>query len=1050
MTESHRHKDGIIGIFARHPVAANLVMIIMLLSGALALSSLNTQFFPTFDIQIVTVRVVWPGATAEDVEKSITIPLEQELRSVEGLDKITSTSAQNVGVIVLEFPEGTDMGDATDRVDARVKAVRNLPQDARTPQVSHVINFEPIARLLIHGPSDREELRKLAYRFEEQLLARGVAKVDIRGLPDEEIAVQFSQRQLQALNLSLAEVGRRINEVSRDLPGGQIGKRDVARELRTLEQRRNAAGFEELPLVANLKGDYVRLGDVAKVERRPRTNQITITYQGKPAVELRAQRATTGDTLKSATILREWLEEARKDLPKGVEITVYDESWLLIRDRINLLLKNGLSGLVLVVAILFLFLNVRVAWWVTLGIPVSFMATLALVWLAGGSINMISLFALIMALGIIVDDAIVVGEDALAHYQKGERSLEAAEGGARRMLAPVLSSSLTTIAAFIPLMMVSGIIGTIMFDIPFVIICVIIASLVESFLVLPGHLRHSFHKAHHKRPSPLRQKLDRAFEDFRDRRFSPLVRAAVSRPGVTIASALAALIMAIGLLAGGRIGFTFFPTVEGNVIHASASFVSGTPPERVDAFIDKVEQAMYQAEEALGGNLIRIAKVSHGMGIFSNAQSGRAGEQFATVTAELVPSDERDVRNQDFLDEWRKHFTDAPGLEKMTLTSRRGGGPPGRDLEIKLTGPDTDRLKEAALAITTVLEGMDGVSGIEDDMPYGHQQLIYELTPMGRAQGLTEAEVARQLSNALTGNLSQIFIDGRDELEVRVMLRDQRRYHLSGLDSMNLRLPDGGRIPLTTALRLKERQGFEILRHYDGELSATVFADVDTSRNNANDIRAQLKKELFAKVLHKWGVHMSYTGKAQDQKETMADMKKGALFALAMIYIVLAWVFGSYGWPLVVMSIIPFGIVGAIVGHWVMGIELTILSLFGIFGLSGIVVNDSIILVVFYKELREQGMAVDKAIVEAAGQRLRAVLLTSLTTIAGLTPLLFETSLQAQFLIPMAVSISFGLAFATFLVLLLVPSLLMLHEGFVLRRRARVENRNAVVTSSNG
>ncbi|WP_456374477.1 efflux RND transporter permease subunit [Thiolapillus sp.] len=1037
MTEGLRNRDDIIGVFARHPVAANLVMIIMLLSGALALSSLNTQFFPTFDIQIVTVRVVWPGATAEDVEKSITIPLEQELRSVEGLDKITSTSAQNVGVIILEFPEGTDMGDATDRVDARVKAVRNLPQDARTPQVSHVINFEPIARLLIHGPSEREELRKLAYRFEEELLARGVAKVDIRGLPEEEIAVQFSQRQLQALNLSLTEVGRRINELSRDLPAGQIGKRDVARELRTLEQRREAAGFEELPLVVNLKGDYVRLGDVASVERRPRSNQITITYQGKPAVELRAQRATTGDTLESATILREWLEATRKALPKGVEITVYDESWLLIRDRINLLLKNGLSGLVLVVAILFLFLNARVAWWVTLGIPVSFMATLALVWLAGGSINMISLFALIMALGIIVDDAIVVGEDALAHYQKGERSLEAAEGGARRMLAPVMSSSLTTIAAFIPLMMVSGIIGTIMFDIPFVIICVIIASLIESFLVLPGHLRHSFHKVHHKAPGPMRRKLDQGFENFRDRRFRPLVKAAVARPGVTIASALAALIVALGLLVGGRIGFTFFPTVEGNVIHASASFVSGTPPERVDAFIDKVEQAMYQAEQALGGNLIRIAKVSHGMGVFSNARSGRAGEQFATVTAELVPSDERDVRNQEFLDEWRKHFDDAPGLEKMTLTSRRGGGPPGRDLEIKLTGPDTAKLKEAALAITTVLEGMDGVSGIEDDMPYGHQQLIFELTPMGRAQGLTEAEVARQLSNALTGNLSQIFIDGRDELEVRVMLRDQRRYHLSGLDSMNLRLPDGGRIPLTTALHLKERQGFEILRHYDGELSATVFADVDTTRNNANEIRSQLKEELFDEVLHKWGVHMSYTGKAQDQQETMADMKKGALFALAMIYIVLAWVFGSYGWPIVVMSIIPFGIVGAIVGHWLMGIELTILSLFGIFGLSGIVVNDSIILVVFYKELRQQGMEVDKAIVEAACQPLRAVLLTSITTIAGLTPLLFETSLQAQFLIPMAVSISFGLAFATFLVLLLVPSLLSLHEGVVERRARR-------------
>lgn len=1027
------HKDDIIGIFARHPVAANLVMVIMLLSGAMGLTQLNTQFFPTFDIQVVVVRVVWPGATAEDVERSITIPLEQELRSVEGVEEITSTSAQSVSAIIIEFPEGTDMGEATDRVESRVKQVRNLPQDAEAPEVSHVINFEPIARLLIHGPSDPRELRTLAYRFEEELLRRGVAKVDIVGLPEEELAVQIPQRQLQALEMSLAELGQRIEEVSRDLPAGKIGKEDVGRELRALSQRRDVAGFEELPLVTSGSGDYLKLGDVARIERRAKPNQITIGYQGKPAVELRAQRATAGDTLESASILRKWLEETRAELPPGVQVTVYDESWLLIRDRINLLLKNGASGLVLVVAILFLFLNARVAGWVTLGIPVSFMAALAIMWAAGGSINMISLFALIMTLGIIVDDAIVVGEDALAHYQTGERSLEAAEGGARRMLAPVLSSSLTTVAAFIPLMMVSGIIGNILFDIPFVVVCVITASLVESFLVLPGHLRHSFHKAHHKEPTALRKRFDAAFFHFRDHRFRPLVRAAVARPSVTIATALAALIMAFGLLAGGRIGFTFFPSVEGNILHASASFVSGTPPERVTAFIAEVEQGLYEAERALGGGLIRMAKVSHGMGIFSNAQSGRAGEQFASITVELVPSDRREVRNQPFLDEWRKHFEDAPGLERMTLTSRHGGGPPGRDLEIKLTGPDIERIKHAALTITTALEGIDGVSGIEDDLPYGHQQLLFDITPMGRSLGLTDADVARQLGDMLNGNLSQIFIDDRDELEVRVMLPDEERHRLATLDSLQLRLPGGGVIPFANAVQLEPRQGFEILRHHDGQLSATVFADVDPDRNNANDIREQLRREVVPEVRGKWGVEVSYTGKAEDQAETLADMKRGALFALAMIYIVLAWVFGSYGWPLVVMSIIPFGIVGALVGHWAMGIDLTILSMFGLFGLSGIVVNDSIILAVFYKQLRHKGMAMEEAIEEAACQRLRAVLLTSLTTIAGLTPLLFETSLQAQFLIPMAVSISFGLAFATFLVLLLVPSLLRLHEGAVRR-----------------
>jgi len=1021
------HKNDIIGLFAQHPVAANLVMVIMLLSGMMALGSLNTQFFPSFEVEVVSVRVIWSGATPEDVERSVIVPLEQELRTVEGVDKITSTASQGAGAVLLEFPEGTDMGEAADRVQERVNSVRNLPQDAETPQVSHLSNYDPIAKILIHGPSDMRELRMLARRFERELLARGVAKIDISGLPTEEVAIQIPMRELQSLDMSLAQAAKQIADGSRDQPAGTVGKHDVGRQLRSLSQQREVSGFEQLPLMADKSGRLVRVGDVALVERRARPNQIGISYQGQPAVQLQASRSQNGDSLGSARIIQDWLAETRPLLPPNVQITLYDESWQLIKDRILLLLKNGSGGLVLVVAILFLFLNARVAWWITLGIPVSFMAALGIVWLAGGSINMISLFALIMALGIIVDDAIVVGEDALSHYQSGEHSLQAAEGGARRMLAPVLSSSLTTIAAFIPLMSISGIIGKILFDIPFVVICVIIASLVEGFLVLPGHLRHSFKNMHHRQRGPLRQKLDDRFAAFRDRIFRPLVTAAVQHRMATIASAFAAMIFIAGLFAGGRLGFTFFPNVEGNIIYASASFVSGTPPDRVTVFIEKVEQALYATDKQLGGGLLHIASVANGMGVFSNAAKGRAGEQFATVTAELVPSDAREIRNEEFLDAWKANFSEPAGLETITLTSRRGGHP-GRDLEIRLTGADADTLKAAALDLTGSLNAITGVSGVEDDMPYGQQQLIYELTAVARAQGLTTAEVGRQLRDTLDGRLVQIFVDGEEEVEVRAMLPDEDRHRLATLDAMNLFLPNGYAMPLSSAVDLKERRGFEMLRHSEGLLAVTIYADVDTSRNNANKIRAQLQEEVFPALSGRYQVNWAYTGRAEDQSETMEDMKRGGLFAVAMIYVVLAWVFGSYGWPLVVMSIIPFGVIGAVVRHWVTGIDRTLLSMFGIFGLSGIVVNDSIILVIFFKQLKQGGMETGDAIVEAACQRLRAVLLTSLTTIAGLTPLLFETSLQAQFLIPMAVSISFGLAFATFLVLLLVPALLMVHE----------------------
>jgi multidrug efflux pump subunit AcrB len=1027
-----QHRNDLIGVFAQHRVAANLMMVVMLLAGVWGLANLNVQFFPNFEVEVVTVRTVWTGAPAEDVERSLTIPLEQALRTTDGLEEMSSTSSQGISVITLEFPEGTDMGAAVNRVDELVNSVRNLPTEAETPEVSNTVRYEPIARVLIGGAGNIEELRPLARQLERELLDRGIAKVTITGLPEDELAIQVPQATLDDLGLSLQQVAARVAADSRDVPAGTVGRDDVGLELRTLNQSRTELEFEQIPLVADNEGRLIRVGDVAEVERRPRPGQIALSHEGEPVIELQVQRSASADSLESARIMQDWLEDAKGRLPPGVTLTVYDESWTLIEDRVNLLLVNGLSGLVLVVAILFLFLNGRVAFWVTVGIPISFMATLAVLYLFGGSINMISLFALIMALGIIVDDAIVVGEDALTHYQTGEGSLEAAEGGARRMLAPVMSSSLTTIAAFIPLFAVSGFVGNILGDIPFVIVCVIVASLIESFLILPGHLRHSFKGLQHAEPGRFRQRWDRGFAHFRDHYFRRVVTWAVNNRFAMLAIAFAFVIILFGLMRGGRIGFTFFPNVEGNIIIASASYVAGTPPQRVEDYIEEVERALYEAEAELGGGLIRVASVATGRAFFSNGRRSQIGDQFASITVELIPSDLREVRNETFIDAWESRLQRPAGLEYLTITSRTGGHP-GRDLEVRLTGPDPDALKAAALELAEGLEAIAGVKAIEDDMPFGQQQLIIDLNPLGRSLGLTVQEVGRQMRGAFDGELAQIYNEGDEEVEVRVMLPDDERYRLTALEDFNVFLPNGESVPLMSVVELRGRQGFKTLRHAEGQLAVNVFADVDKKIANANDIRAQLRASLLPSLAEKHGFHWEFTGRAQDQRDTAEDMQRGGLFALAMIYIVLAWVFGSYGWPLVVMAIIPFGIVGALFGHYLMGITPTILSMFGLFALSGIVVNDSIILVVFYKQLREKGMAVKEAIVEAACQRLRAVLLTSLTTIAGLLPLLFETSLQAQFLIPMAVSISFGLAFATFLVLLLVPTLLSGLEGLRLR-----------------
>ena len=1024
-----QHQHDLIGRFAQHRVAANLLMLMMLLAGVFALAKLNTQFFPSFALEIVTVRVAWSGASAEDVETSITNPIERELRTLDNLRKLTSTSSEGAAAITLEYEEGTDMGTALDQVKERVALIRNLPATSEEPEISRFIRYEPVARILVSADVTSRDLRALVRTIERDLLDRGIAKVTIDGLPDEEIAIEVSPLAAREMQLSLDDIATRIGALSRDVPAGTIGRNDVARQLRALDQRRRAVEFEQLPLIADEDGRLVRLGDVAVVERRARALQTHVYHRGKPAVELLVSRAESGDSLQAAGIVQSWHEDVRGRLPPGVEVFVYDESWRLIKDRISLLLKNGGGGLVLVVLILYLFLNTRVAFWVAVGIPTSFMAALGVLYLVGGSINMISLFAMIMTLGIIVDDAIVVGEDALAHYQAGEDPLQASEGGARRMLAPVISSSLTTVAAFLPLMLVSGIIGNILFDIPLVAICVIAASLVESFLILPGHLRHAFVGAHHAAPGPLRAALDRGFERFRDGPFRRLATLAVGSPMTVLAGGVATLAICLGLLAGGRLDFVFFPTAETTVIRAGIGFVAGTPPERVHAFATEVQRALYATEQHFGEDLVVVSVERLGV---SDAGEGRVsprGDQFSTITVELTQPDDRETRNGELIRDWRSRIALPAGIEAFSIVERRGG-PPGRDVEVRLTGGTPAALKNAALDLQAALENISGVTGTDDDMPYGKQQLVYKLTAQGRALGLTVDQIGRQLRAAYDGWIAQIFQDGDDELEVRVVLPDSVRHELASLERVGIQVPSGETVPLLSVVDLEPRRGFEVLRHAEGELAVQVSADVDPAVANGNAVIAQLQASVLPALQSRYGIDFSFEGRAADQRETFADMRTGMLFAAAMIYLVLAWVFASYAWPLVVMFVIPFGLAGAIFGHWLLGIDLTILSLFGLFGLSGIVVNDSIILVVFYKQLRAKGGAVSESLVEAACQRLRAVLLTSLTTIAGLAPLLFETSLQAQFLIPMAVSISFGLAFSTLLVLFLVPALLRLLESF--------------------
>jgi multidrug efflux pump subunit AcrB len=556
---------------------------------------------------------------------------------------------------------------------------------------------------------------------------------------------------------------------------------------------------------------------------------------------------------------------------------------------------------------------------------------------------------------------------------------------------------------------------------------VLLASLTECFLIMPAHLRSAF--SHHvQRAAPRwRRRVDAGFEYFRDRIYRPAVTAALRWRGTTVSTVAVMMLLAAGLLAGGRIAFVFFPTPEGQILFANATFVAGTPREQSADFLKELERGLVAAERELGGGLVEAAVARLGSTVAVEG-TGAKGDQLASILVQLMPSEQREVRNEQFLAAWRAQVQVPAGIESLVISARRAG-PPGRDLNVRLTGDDALALKAAALDLAAGLEGIAGVSDMTDDMPYGREQLIYRVSPAGQALGVTTELLGRQLRAAFDGHLAQLVQVGQDELEVRVLLPRGERIRLDALERLSVRVPSGDFVPLGTVAQWETQRGFEALRHADGRLAVEVTADIDRAQNTPDAVFETLRRDLFPDLVTRYGISYSFEGRAADQRDTLGDMRLGLILGLGLIFLILAAVFSSWTWPLIVMTAIPLGLIGAIVGHWLVGIDLTLLSLFGLFGLSGVVVNNAIILVSMYQELRQTGLGTDEALVEASCSRLRAMFLTSATTVAGLTPLIFETSLQAQFLIPMAVSLAFGIGFATVLVLFFVPALLSAHEA---------------------
>ena len=1035
----------LVEMFSRHRNAANLLFFSMIMMGFFGLAGLNTQFFPTTEIKIVNINVVWPGATAQDVDKNIVATIQPEVRFIDGVKEFKSTSSTGLAAISVEFYPEADIQRAVGDVEAAVNAITTLPKDAEKPIISQVTFFEPVLSILLSGPFEERALRAYAKQIRDGLLGSGIDKVVMEGFREEEIWVEARAAQLRRYDMTAQDIADKLSGASLDVPGGVL-RGEVERQVRAVGLAQSAAEVREISLRSAADGRQIKVGDVARVYETFDARGAEGWSGENRAIRLIVQRTKSGDALDMTDRVRAYISDVLPSLPPTLKVEIFDVNADKIRERINVLLVNGLGGMALVLCILFLFLNGRIAFWVAAGIPASLMATFGVMYYLDMTINMLSLFALIMTIGIIVDDAIVVGEHSATLTERGADAQTAAEGGALRMMMPITAAALTTLAAFIPMLLITGVTGQFVRDIPLVLFSVLVASLIECFFVLPGHLSHALKKPRKKRRGIRKAFLDR-FEHFRANRFKNFVTTVYDNRYTTAAVGLAALIICIGLLAGGRVPFRFFPSPEGEVVNAYVFFQPGTKRADTHAGTKRIEEALHQAEAKLladagltgEGKLVKIIFTQIGRTRMST------GDERALVTAELTASEDRSIRTSAIVKQWEEMLPDIAGLRYVFIREQRGG-PPGRDIDIRLQNAPPEILKQAALETRMALEEYSGISRARDDLFYNKQELLLEVNARGEALGFTNAMVGNLTRANLEGAIAKRFARKDEEVTLRVL---QPRDGLSPkrLEDIDLPVPgsarDGGQpryVPLTAIVDIVEKPGFASIKRAGGQVSVSVVADYDDDAGNPNEVLQDMAETVLPDLATKYNIGFSFGGRNEEEGETLGGLRAGAVIGLALIYVVLAFVFASYSRPIIIMSVIPFGLVGMVTGHYVQGFDLTFLSLIGLLGLSGILVNNSIILISRIDERRNEGEDMRMAVINGICDRLRAVTLTSLTTVLGLAPLLFETSVQAQFLLPMVITIAWGLGFASLIVLFLVPSVLGIQEDlrrFFSRSNAR-------------
>lgn len=1023
----------IVAWFAENHIAANLLMFFLMLAGMLTVLTIKLEVFPEFSLDRISITTEYIGASPAEVEEAIIRRVEEKVAGLAGIKRIDSTAREGYGTVMIEVMKNWDLKNLLDEVKAEVDSITTFPDEAEKPVVRELTRRTQVISLALYGNVPESTIKHMAEKLKDDIAnLPGITLTDLFGIREGEIHIEISEETLRRYGLTLGMVSEAVRKASLDLPAGNVKTIGGEILIRTKGRRYYAVDYRDVAVITRVDGSKVTLGQIAQLSDGYEDVDFSARFQGKPAAIIQVFRVADQNALAVADTVKKYVDEIKDSLPAGIKIGFFQDLSRILKSRINLLLKNMALGLILVIVLLGIFLEVRLAFWITLGIPISFLAGLWALPQFDVSINMISLLAFIMVLGIAVDDAIIIGEHIFHKQEEGLSPLNASIEGTVGVGRPVIFAVLTTVAAFWPLLLGTGNMGKIMRHIPIVVILVVMGSLVESLLILPAHLARSKRRAVEQGREPKKDKImTRWLKRIITGPYARLLNFCIQWRYATVALGIFLLLLSWGTWKGGWIKFTFFPKVESDVLVCSLTMPAGTPVKRTIEMVNYLEESAREAIEEVdkkrsqdapslfeySASLIGIQTGGHG----PNAGSSQFGGHLGQIFIQLLEGEKRDVSAAKLVTQWRKKVDSISDIESITFQSELFSA--GNAIEVHLSLDDHNQLITAADALKAELKKYPGVFDINDSFLPGKQEMQLKLKPTARSLGLTLSDLARQVRHAFYGAESLRFQRDQDEIKVLVRYPESQRKSLGSVEEMRIHARDGSEVPFRQVAEVKMEQGYASIQRAQRLRIIKVSADVDETKTNANEVRMDLEGHFLPELKSRYsGLRYTIEGEGKEQKESLSDVIKGFGIALFCIYALLAIPFRSLGQPLIVMAAIPFGIVGALLGHLIMGINLSLLSLFGIVGLTGVVVNDSLVLIDATNQIRIiQGKNAYEAITRAGALRFRAIILTSLTTFASLIPLLSERSLQAQFLIPMAVSLGFGVLFATMITLLLIP-----------------------------